>query len=350
MTNQYKTVQWNAHKKIYDAVIISVVIAYLLTFIAVGMIVFRGEHAISPPILVIRALGTCAVLMLHIILCIGPLARFTPRMNALLYNRRHLGVIFFIVTALHGLLVFGFYGGFGVENPISAVLAGSAQNNGMPYEFLGFLALLIFFVMAATSHDFWLANLGAGFWKTLHMGVYIAYTLVIFHVAFGVLRSESAPIYAVLLTLGVCAVVGLHIAAGLKSMRQDRMLERATNDWIDACAISEIQDDRARIVHIDQKQTVAIFRYDGKLSAVSNVCAHQGGPLGEGKIVDGCITCPWHGYQYLPSCGQSPPPYSEKIATYELRVDGERVMLNPEPNTPGTQVDPAQIEEDRSDA
>jgi nitrite reductase/ring-hydroxylating ferredoxin subunit len=30
----------------------------------------------------------------------------------------------------------------------------------------------------------------------------------------------------------------------------------------------------------------------------------QNGPLGEGRIVDGCITCPWHGYQYRPDTGR----------------------------------------------
>mgnify|MGYP003753304843 CR=1 FL=1 len=46
-----------------------------------------------------------------------------------------------------------------------------------------------------------------------------------------------------------------------------------------------------------------------------NVCKHQMGPLGEGKIIDGCITCPWHGYQYLPANGQSPPPFTEMVKT-----------------------------------
>ncbi len=35
-----------------------------------------------------------------------------------------------------------------------------------------------------------------------------------------------------------------------------------------------------------------------KFPPISNVCQHQNGPLGEGEIIDGCITCPWHGFQY----------------------------------------------------
>jgi hypothetical protein len=48
----------------------------------------------------IRALGTCALLLLHLILCIGPLCRLNPRFLPLLYNRRHLGVTMFILRWL----------------------------------------------------------------------------------------------------------------------------------------------------------------------------------------------------------------------------------------------------------
>jgi hypothetical protein len=77
-------------KRIYDAVLVAAVTAYVLLFILVGRFIWRDTHAISIEILLMRALGTCAILMLHFILCIGPLARLNPRLLPLLYNRRHL--------------------------------------------------------------------------------------------------------------------------------------------------------------------------------------------------------------------------------------------------------------------
>jgi len=59
--------------------------------------------------------------------------------------------------------------------------------------------------------------------------------------------------------------------------------------------------------------------------------------LGEGKILDGCITCPWHGYQYLPHNGQSPPPFKERVSTYDVRIEGSKVWLNPTPYAEGTE-------------
>lgn len=101
----------------------------------------------------------------------------------------------------------------------------------------------------------------------------------------------------------------------------------------------EIPNNRAYIVNVNGER-VAVFKYDGKLSAVSNVCKHQNGPLGEGKIVGGCITCPWHGFQYLPDKGVAPPPFTEKLPTYDLKLIGTTILINPQPHPEGTYVKP----------
>ena len=93
-------------------------------------------------------------------------------------------------------------------------------------------------------------------------------------------------------------------------------------------------------------ERIAIFRYEGKVSAMSNACQHQNGPLSEGKIVDGCVVCPWHGYQYLPDSGASPAPFKEKIPTFNARVVDGKVWVDPRPNPPGTRVEPALIGEE----
>jgi len=351
MTNTYKAVQWNTHKRYYDLILLGIIGGYLLSFVGLGALLFPSPQEISFPILLIRALGTCAILLLHVILAIGPLARITPRMSAILYNRRHLGVAFFAIAASHGLLVFAYYGGFGVENPISVVLVGAHRGGGSPYEFYGFLALLIFALMASTSHDFWLANLGPSFWKFVHMGIYFAYALVLAHVVLGAMGSEPNLLYPTLITLGAATIASLHLYAGVKEVRRDHsqiLVDPAPDsqtDWVDVCSVDEIKPDRAKIVQVGTDERIAVFRHNNTVSAVSNVCAHQGGPLGEGKIVDGCVTCPWHGYQYRPACGQSPPPFTEKIPTFNIRVEGRRVLLNPTPNAPGTMVEPAAFED-----
>jgi nitrite reductase/ring-hydroxylating ferredoxin subunit/DMSO/TMAO reductase YedYZ heme-binding membrane subunit len=291
--------------------------------------------------------------MLHIVLCIGPLARLDRRFLPLLYNRRHLGVATFLVGLAHGALATGYYHGFGNVNPLLSLLGTNtdyASLAAFPFESLGINALLILFIMAATSHDFWQKNFSPSVWKSIHMAVYPAYGLLVLHVALGALHAEPNPFYLALLVLGVALVSGLHLATAFNERIADSPTQTKhpnAEAWVDACAVDEIPENRAKIVCLTGCERIAIFRYDGKISAVTNVCAHQRGPLGEGKIVEGCITCPWHGWEYRPHDGQSPPPFHERIATYRVRVVGGRVQVIPVPLSPGTPVEPAIIEEEQ---
>ncbi len=348
MTNAYKWVQWNTHKKTYDLLLAGACVAYLAVFVAVTMATHPAPNDISPPIIILRALGTLAIILLHLILLIGPLARFTDRAAPLLYNRRHLGVTTFFIAFLHAALSLLFYGGFGVRDPLTAVLASYdsyGSISGFPFEVLGFVALLILFMMAATSHDYWLANLSPRVWKSLHMLVYPAYALVVLHVALGALQSETSPVYAALLAVGVLSVAGMHLAAAIKENRTDARSATPGDAWITIDNPADIEDSAARVVVCPGGERIAVFRDGDSYSAISNVCAHQAGPLGEGRIIDGCATCPWHGYQYDHKTGQSPPPYTEKIPTYELRVSAGALQLNPTPNPPGTPTTPVTLPE-----
>ena len=294
----------------------------------------------------IRATGTLAFLLLTFILCIGPLARMTDRFKPFLYNRRHLGVTTFLVALIHAALVIMWYHGFSETNPLVSIFISNPRYEslaGFPFEVLGFAALVIMFLMAATSHDFWNANLGPGLWKALHMGVYFAYALLVIHIALGALQFNKSPIYVALLAASVITVVTLHVLTGIAAMRPS---DRTINEgWLKVAAVSDMQDARAKIVRPVKGEAIAVFRDGDKISAVSNVCRHQGGPLGEGKIVDGCITCPWHGFQYDVRTGRSPAPFTETIPTYDLRIEGDQVFVRTEPHPPGTPVDPVPVPE-----
>lgn len=121
------------------------------------------------------------------------------------------------------------------------------------------------------------------------------------------------------------------------------------NTWIDAGTIDEIANCRAKVVCLPGRERVAVFKYDGKVSAVTNVCKHQGGPLAEGKVIKGCITCPWHGWDYRAEDGCAPPPFTEKLVTYQVKVENRRILLNTVPLSAGTRVEPATFEENEDE-
>ena len=341
MSLSYQAVGWNRQKKIYDLLIVAGVLTYLGLFIGVGAVVRPQATAEA---LLIRGFGTAAFLLLHIILSIGPLCRLDRRFLPLLYNRRHLGVTAFLLGAVHGVFSVVQFHALGDVNPLVSLLTSNTRFDSLaqfPFQILGLLGLVVLFLMAATSHDFWLANLTAPVWKALHMLVYVAYGSLVLHVTLGVLQAETSLWLSLAVGLGFVWVLGLHLVAGFR----ERDLDMASNDdgLVDVCAVDEIEEKRARIVCVSGER-VAVFRYDGKISAVSNVCQHQNGPLGEGKVIDGCITCPWHGFQYVPETGASPPPFTERVPTFNVRVTKGRVLVAPRPNEPGTRAEPALIE------
>ncbi len=364
MSLSYEAVQWNRQKKIYDRLMLAGVALYLGLFVGAGFALHPDATAEA---VLIRGLGTAALLLLHVILSIGPLARLDPRFLPLLYNRRHMGVTMFVLALAHGAFSIVQFHGFGNLNPLLSVLVSNPRVDSLsqfPFQPLGLAALAILFLMAATSHDFWLANLSAPVWKSLHMMVYVAYALIVLHVALGVLQAETAPLLAVLLGAGVVWVLGLHLVAGFKGAALDReddvapearqrdtvapeARERDTAEgFVDICAVDDIVENRGKVVTLAGER-VAVFRYDGKVSAMSNVCQHQNGPLGEGKVVDGLVVCPWHGFQYKPDCGASPAPFTEKVPTFRVRLDGRRVLVDPRPRPPGTTTEPAIIPGER---
>jgi methionine sulfoxide reductase heme-binding subunit len=337
MSLSYQAVGWNRQKKMYDWIIFCFCLGYLVVFITLNLI-FNNEVTFET--LIIRSTSTLAILLLHIILSIGPLTRLNRKFLPLLYNRRHLGVTMFCIAAIHGVFSVIQFHSLGNENPIVSVFVSNTNYRSVadfPFQALGFFSLLIFALMAATSHDFWLKNLSPKVWKAMHMGVYLAYFLVIMHVLLGVIQYETHPVFIVFLSVGCILIASLHVGSAIKEIRIDnRKYILVRHGFYRVCHVDDIIEDRAKSFCIKEER-IAVYKTGGKLFAVSNVCKHQNGPLGEGKIVDGCITCPWHGYQYLPHNGCSPAPFREKVSTYDVCLIEGEVWVNPNGYPEGTE-------------
>ncbi|MBS0191991.1 MAG: ferric reductase-like transmembrane domain-containing protein [Phycisphaerales bacterium] len=337
MSVGYVPVQWNRQKRIYDAIVVGSVLGYLCLWVLCGKLIWRGAESISDEILILRGLGSCAFLLLTVILLIGPVARLDRRFLPLLYNRRHLGVLTCLIACAHGILAIGYYHGFGVDNPLFSLFVNSAGYRsfaGINFELFGAGALVILITLASTSHDFWLRNLSPRIWKRLHMLVYVAYGLLIAHVGLGALQTDRNWAFVFTVLVSVLSVSAAHVAAAMKEASVDQGTH-AHDGWIDAGLEKDIPMNRARTVCASGGERIAIFRHADGLAAVTNVCAHQGGPLSEGRIIDGCITCPWHGWQYKTD-GCSPPPFQERVATYQVRVVAGRVQVSSQPSRPQT--------------
>ena len=335
MSAGFQAVQWNRRKLVYDAILLAGVALFIGAFMTVGALRNPPPDAPAWINLRIKAFGACAFTMLTLILMIGPLARLDRRFLPLLYNRRHFGVVTFLVALVHAYSVVDWFAVQGVMDDLVSEMTGSPNYGrfiGFPIKALGLTGLSIMFLLAATSHDFWLAFLTPRIWKALHMALYAAYGVLVMHVALGVMQEDRRVFIPLLLGGSFATVTLLHIAAAWR----ERERAQESDGWLTVGPPESIPDQAARIVVAPDGERIAVFRDGDRIGALTNVCAHQNGPIGEGRIINGCVTCPWHGYEYRLEDGCAPPPFSEKLATYRVRLRDGLIEVEAKALAPGT--------------
>ena len=70
------------------------------------------------------------------------------------------------------------------------------------------------------------------------------------------------------------------------------------------------------------KTTIALTYKDGSFAAISGVCNHVGGPLGEGTFDGDYVVCPWHYWTFHRQTGQGEPGYEQdQVPAYETKVE-----------------------------
>lgn len=101
-------------------------------------------------------------------------------------------------------------------------------------------------------------------------------------------------------------------------------------NWIDIGHIEDIPVRGARVVKTPAG-CVAVFRTTpDQVYAVSDRCPHKGGPLSDGIVHDRKITCPLHNMVFDLETGLSQGIEEEQIATYPIRIEDGRLLLDGE--------------------
>ena len=82
--------------------------------------------------------------------------------------------------------------------------------------------------------------------------------------------------------------------------------------WIDVGAADELAARPLQQVLLGRKK-IALVCKDGQFSAISGVCNHVGGPLGEGKLDGDYVVCPWHYWKFHCRTGEGEPGYEATV-------------------------------------
>lgn len=101
------------------------------------------------------------------------------------------------------------------------------------------------------------------------------------------------------------------------------------SEFIKVANTSDLLAGQAAVVELGGR-TIALFNVNGEFFALDNICAHRGGPLGEGFVDKNNLTvqCPWHGWIYSLSTGASPIDSMARVEAFEVRVEGNEVRIS----------------------
>ena len=71
----------------------------------------------------------------------------------------------------------------------------------------------------------------------------------------------------------------------------------------------------------------AICHTGGNVRALSGVCIHRGGPLGQGQIHDGCVTCPYHMWEFDCATGEYDYDPAKRVPTFEVKLENGEIYI-----------------------
>jgi len=101
--------------------------------------------------------------------------------------------------------------------------------------------------------------------------------------------------------------------------------------WQDVGPADGFQDGAVHEVTVAGKP-VAVSWKDGAFGAVSGVCNHVGGPLGQGSLDGDYLVCPWHYYKFHRVTGDGEPGFeADRVPHHRVKVEGGRLLVEVAP-------------------
>lgn len=121
--------------------------------------------------------------------------------------------------------------------------------------------------------------------------------------------------------------LGGHLSLGRGVGVDQTVFDHQPHDWTDAIAETDLPDGAPRTADIAGTR-ILLVRTDGTVRALDDRCCHRGGPLHEGEIADGTVTCPWHGTVFRLEDGSvERGPGTFPQPAYDARVHDGRIQV-----------------------
>jgi nitrite reductase (NADH) small subunit len=97
--------------------------------------------------------------------------------------------------------------------------------------------------------------------------------------------------------------------------------------WAKVATVGELPVDS--VIEVEHEGSLyAICNAGGELRALSGVCPHQGGPLGQGTVIQGLLVCPWHMWEFDSTSGACLVDDRMGVPVYCVKVEADNVLVD----------------------
>lgn len=109
-------------------------------------------------------------------------------------------------------------------------------------------------------------------------------------------------------------------------------------EFVSVCKVGEVPAGESKLVVVNGEQ-IALYNVDGTFYALSNRCSHARGPLVDGEVGDGTVTCPWHSAQFDLKTGAALcAPARGPVPAYQVKIEGDTVLVGPQKQAATTEA------------
>jgi nitrite reductase (NADH) small subunit len=95
---------------------------------------------------------------------------------------------------------------------------------------------------------------------------------------------------------------------------------KKSSEWVRVARLEELPTDGTGLALEVDGRGVALFLVDGEVRALDDSCPHEGGSLGMGVVLEGEVTCPWHGWHFELATGQNTDGLASCVAVHRTRI------------------------------
>ncbi len=98
-------------------------------------------------------------------------------------------------------------------------------------------------------------------------------------------------------------------------------------EYTKVLSLQELPEGGKVQVDVDGEE-IGLFRVDGKVYAINNICSHARAPLSDGELEGYEIACPLHGARFDIRTGEAlTAPAFEPVSCYEVKIEGEDIYI-----------------------